>query len=216
MRSETPFYLRHANLPTALRAAALIVALLLAPGFGRAAAPEPLNGFGNIPFGSAADSALRLNNGNGTLTKNGDRTSTLAYSALVAGLDFQVVQNYDAQGRATNARLSYSSLERADNCTARFQYVLNLIVQRYGKPTSIPAPRHEDSGGTSFDRYPYEFALANKTAIRAELEVSYPTPKPEAASGKGPSAAGAGAGATPPPGCRITLDYLPAGWAAHL
>src|SRR5579875_769525 len=204
MRSETPFYLRHANLPTALRAAALIVALLLAPGFVWAAAPEPLNGFGNIPFG------------NGTLTKNGDRTSTLAYSALVAGLDFQVVQNYDAQGRATNARLSYSSLERADNCTARFQYVLNLIVQRYGKPTSIPAPRHEDSGGTSFDRYPYEFALANKTAIRAELEVSYPTPKPEAASGKGPSAAGAGAGATPPPGCRITLDYLPAGWAAHL
>jgi hypothetical protein len=194
--------------------AALALAMLLAePG----AATEPprseaLKGFGNIPFGASSDDALKLNNGNGALAKSGDRIAALVYMAVVAGLDFQVVQNFDANGRATKATLSYNSVEQPNACVGRFDYVLNLLTSQYGKPTSAPAARHEEIGATAFDYYPFEFAMKENSGIKAQLEVSYP--KRVASDAK--AAAKGNAQAAASPGCKITLDYLPPGWVTHL
>lgn len=203
---------RHPLRPSLSAVAFIGAALLFArPALAQQAA-ESLKGFGNIPFGTSSDDALRLNNGNGTMTKGTDRTAILVYKVVVAGLDFQVSQNFDPNGRATKATLNYSSLEQPNACIGRFDYVLNLLTQQYGKPSSAPAARREDIGETSHDHYAFEYAMKDNSAIKAQLEVSYPKQRPSEAKSGG---AAAKAQQTPP-GCRIALDYLPPGWVSHL
>jgi hypothetical protein len=193
--------------------AATLASLLLVPGRPHAAeALKPLPGFGNIPFGASADNALQLNNGNGVFTRNGDRSATLAYPTLIAGLNFQVTQNFDTNGRATNAILSYTSHEAPNACIPRFNYMLHLLEDRYGKASSAPPATHEETGGMTTDRYPIEFAFADKAAIKAQVTVIFPTPTPASTSSQGTS--GQAAAPAIPPDCRITLEYLPQGWAA--
>ena len=186
-----------------------------------ALAASPPEGFGNIPFGSSKDKALTLNAGNGTLADNPDKTATLSYNIMVAGLPFSVSQNFDADGRATDATLTYSSREDMPACIGRLNYILDKVNQRYGRPTLPVVSRHEDANGTRTDFYTVQYTFANKAGIKAAAQAAYPTPAP---AGGGGNAAGGGAGGGAAPAaaagggttsCQVTLQYLPPLWIAH-
>ena len=196
----------------------LSAALLLAT-LGSAFAAQPTgvdspHGFGNIPFGAQKDKALDLNAGNGQLTDNPDKTATLTYTTLVAGIAFNVAQNFDADGRATDVRLTYQTKEENNACIDRFNFVLAQLTSRYGRPKTPTVLRREDSAGQRTDDYSIEFAFTDKAAIKADIKTSFPLPQKGAAAT--PAAApGGGAAAAPVSDCQISLQYLPPGWTAN-
>lgn len=170
-------------------------------------------GFGNIPFGTSSEDALRRNNGNGKLLKPEDAPARLTYTSMLSGLEFRVVQNFDSEDRASDAKLTYSSKEKPVACVDRFNYVLAHLTGEYGLPTSAPAMRREANGGSTVDRHAFQFSFRNRSGIRAELQTTYPTPAPAASSGGGqPAAQGGG---SPNYGCQVTLHYLPPGWVGR-
>lgn len=197
------------------RHAATFAAALLAAAGAEAAAPAAPNGFGNIPFGASKDKALELNAGNGTLSNNPDKTATLSYSIMIAGLTFAVVQNFDIDGKATDANLTYNSREDMQACIDRLNFVLEHLNKRYGKPTVPMVTRHEDAGSTRTDLYTFQYAFANRAGIKAEAQAIYPLPpKPGAGGNAGaPAPAPAAGGGTS--SCRVSLQYLPPLWIAH-
>ncbi len=208
-------------------AAALFAALIaLAPGSADAAAlaapvpaqvPAPPAGFGNIPFGTSKQDALKLNAGNGTMTDLPDKSATFAYDTLVAGMPFQVVQNFDTAGRAVDVQLTYSSHEDNGACVGRYNFVLAKLGHRYGRPTTLPTLRREDSATIRSDSYLVEFAFANGAAISATMTSAYPLTPSTSAKGTGAAApapaAPAGGAAPPAEDCEVTLHYLPPRWA---
>ena len=200
---------------------ALLLAIAVAAPCRAASVPEAPHGFGNIPFGAKKDKALDLNAGNGHMTDNADKTATLTYSTLVAGVSFDVAQNFDTDGKATDAKLTYQTREQNNACIDRFNYVLQLLSARYGKPRTPPALRREDAGGTRTDAYTVEFAFADHTAIKAEVTTTGPVPQPAGGAGGGQAQGGqagqGGQGGARAAGttCGITLQYLPPGWIAN-
>ncbi len=192
--------------------------ILLSSSTALAAVPaRALRGFGNIPFGTPAKRALALNNGNGTMTRAEDGTSTLVYPILIAGMEFKVTQHFTSDNKASEAKLRYSSGEQPYPCIARFNYVLAHLNQHYGKPSAPPSFQREDIGADTHDRYVVAFGFADKSAILASAETIYPTPVAHKAGGAkaaAPAAAPAGASA-PADQCRISLSYLPPRWAAR-
>lgn len=170
-------------------------------------------GFGNIPFGTPSGDALRRNNGNGKLAKPEDGPARLTYTSMLGGLEFRVVQNFDAEDRASDAKLTYSSKEKPSACVDRFNYVLANLTGEYGLPTSAPAMRREANGGNTVDKHTFQFSFRNRSGIRAELQTTYPTPAPAGSSGGGQP--GGQGGGSPSFGCQITLHYLPPGWVGR-
>jgi hypothetical protein len=192
-------------------AAALFAALSAAPGQA-ASGPESPRGFGNIPFGAKKERALDLNAGNGRLTENPDKTATFTYTMLVSGLAFDVAQNFDQDGKAIDVKLTYSSRELGNVCIDRFNYVLQQLNARYGKPRAPPALRREDAGGVRTDVYSVEFVFADQAAIKADVTTGYALPQPAGGAGAAPAQpAAAGVG----PSCGIALQYLPPRWIAQ-
>ena len=176
-----------------------------------ASGPESPHGFGNIPFGANKDKALDLNAGNGHMTDNPDKTATLTYTTLVAGLSFDVAQNFDLDGKAIDVTLTYSTHEQTNACIDRFNFVLQQLTTRYGKPRSPPALRREDAAPTRTDVYTVDFVFPDHAAIKAQLTAGYALPQAAAAAGAAPAAGAAAAG----PSCGITLQYLPPRWIAQ-
>lgn len=183
------------------------------PQSAKAQAPKTAvpKGFGNIPFGTPSSDALSRNNGNGKLAKPEDGPPRLTYTSMLGGLEFRVVQNFDAEDRASDAKLTYSSKEKPSACVDRFNYVLANLTGEYGLPTSTPAMRREANGGNTVDKHTFQFSFRNRSGIRAELQTTYPTPAPAGSSG---GQGGAGGG-SPSYGCQFTLHYLPPGWVGR-
>jgi hypothetical protein len=197
---------------------AAILAIAVTADAGVALAGEPPTGFGNIPFGAKKEQALGLNAGNGRLADNADKSATLSYSTMIAGLSFDVAQNFDPDGKAIDAKLTYQTREHTDACIGRFNYVLNLLNERYGKPRIPPVLRREEASGTRTDNYTVEYAFATGAAIKADAKTSYPTPQPSGAQAAGQTAgaaAPAGAGQAADSSCGIILQYMPPGWTTH-
>lgn len=182
------------------------------PQAAKAPAPKAVvpAGFGNIPFGTASGDALKRNNGNGKLAKPEDGPARLTYTTMLSGLEFRVVQNFDAEDRASDAKLTYSSKEKPSACVDRFNYVLANLTGEYGMPTSTPAMRREANGGNTVDKHTFQFSFRNRSGIRADLQTTYPTPAPAGSSGGGQQGGG-----SPSYGCQITLHYLPPGWVGR-
>lgn len=220
---------RHPDLLLLSGAALLALLLALLPSHADAArkavpaapitAAPPPAGFGNIPFGTPKQDALRLNAGNGTMTEGPDKSASFTYGTLVAGMPFQVVQNFDTAGRAVDVRLTYTSAEDNGACVERYNFVLSKLGRRYGRPTAMPVLRREDSASTRSDSYLVEYAFANGAAISAVMKSTYPLTPTSAKGKKAPPPPGSGAsaqGAAPiGDGCDITLHYLPPHWTAR-
>ncbi len=194
-------------------------ALLVSSTIPVVAAPAMrLPGFGNIPFGTPADKALALNNGNGIMQKDADGTSILVYRILIAGMQFRVTQHFTASDRASIAKVRYQSGEQPYPCIARFNYVLARLNQRYGKPSAPPSFRRDEVGSDTHDRYTVAFSFANKSALLASALTIYPTPVPQKSTGgkvapaQAAGAPNAGASADQ---CEITLAYLPPRWSTN-
>jgi hypothetical protein len=201
------------NAVISLGAAAILAVISGVPGRA-ASGPDSPHGFGNIPFGAKKDKALDLNAGNGRLVDNPDKTATLAYTTLIAGISFDVAQNFDPDGKAIDAKLTYQTREATNACIDRFNFVLSQLTLRYGKPRSPPALRREDAAPLRTDAYTVEFAFPDQAAIKAEVTTGYPLPQSSGAAGGAQGQAGqpaAAAGTT----CGITLQYLPPGWIAR-
>lgn len=197
---------------------AIFAIILLLSSTALAAVPvRALRGFGNIPFGTPAKKALALNNGNGTMNRAADGTSSLVYPMLIAGMEFKVTQHFTSDNKASEAKLRYSSGEQPYPCIARFNYVLAHLNQRYGKPSAPPSFQREDIGTDTHDRYAVAFGFADKSAILAQAETIYPTPVAHKAAGakSAPSAAAPAGASAPTDQCRISLSYLPPRWAAR-
>lgn len=171
-------------------------------------------GFGNIPFGSPKEKALALNAGNGQMSENPDKTATLSYSTVVAGISFDVAQNFDREGRATDAKLTYSTREQSNACVDRFNFVLAQLSQRYGKPQAPTVSRREDASGARSDYYTIAFTFADQSAVKADMKDTYPPQAPGGAAKGGAAPAGAAGGDTVS-ACEITLQYLPPRWTTH-
>ncbi|MEQ8344514.1 MAG: hypothetical protein RIB84_25295 [Sneathiellaceae bacterium] len=161
-------------------------------------APPPI-GFGSIPFGTEADAALALNNGNGTLTYAAQGPATFRYPVVLAGLQFQVTQNFDDDNRAIDAQAVYTSGEVARSCVARFNFLLNGLNSRYGPPTVVPDVLQENRGGNLVSLYAAQYDFSDRTSIRGTVETTAPADAAAAAAGTN---------------CRIVLHYYPPGWLA--
>lgn len=161
----------------------------------REAAP-PI-GFGSIPFGTQANAVLALNNGNGNLVFPPQGPATFRYPVVLAGLQFQVTQNFDDDNRAINALAVYASGEDQRSCVARFNYILAGLNARYGPPTVIPDVVQEVRGGNVVGSYAAQYDFNDRTSIRATVETTVPA-----------EAGGAGGN------CQIALNYYPPGWLA--
>lgn len=184
-----------------------------APSLQRSGPP----GFGNLPYGSSADDAVRLNRHNGRLVSNSS-TSVMTYNTEVLGLTFQVTQNYDSDRKATDAIATTSSTETGAVCVARFNFVLKALQAQYGSPTAGPLDSH-DATGTA-DTYTVLFEFNQQDGIEAVATTPGSSAKPAAAATGGSAAAGGSAstsaGAPPLGPCSIRLHYLPAGWVGKL
>jgi hypothetical protein len=202
------------RLATLFGSAAVILSILVAAAGSIASAGEPPAGFGNIPFGAKKDQALGLNAGNGRLADNADKSATLSYTTMIAGLSFDVAQNFDPDGKAIDAKLTYQTREHMTACVDRFNYVLNLLNERYGKPRLAPVLRREQTSSTRNDNYTVEYAFTNGAAIKADAKISYPAPQAAGGQAAG-GAAAAGAAPAAETACGITLQYLPPRWTTH-
>jgi len=166
------------------------------PAYPHRDAAPPI-GFGNIPFGTEANAVLALNNGNGTLVFPGQGPAVFRYGVVLAGLQFQVTQNFDDDNRAINAQALYASGEEQRSCIARFNYILAGLNARYGPPTVIPDVVQELRGGNVVGSYAAQYDFNDRTSIRATVETLVPV-----------EAGGAGGN------CQIALNYYPPGWLA--
>jgi hypothetical protein len=198
-----------------MRALFLVIgALCLAmPGAVLAATPAGTDrrgpdGFGNIPYGSSADDAVRLNHGNGTVVHN-DGPPILTYSTNIQGMTFSVTQYYDKSGKAVDAIAVSTSTESTETCVARFNYVLSLLQTTYREPGSAPFQERTVSGEVS---YGVLFEFDRSDGIEAKLTAAGPA----ASTGSSTGTASAGNGGSSATGqCSIRLHYLPPGWVGH-
>ncbi|HUN42117.1 MAG TPA: hypothetical protein VMU81_17660 [Acetobacteraceae bacterium] len=167
--------------------------LAASPGGAGKRGPD---GFGNIPYGSSSEDAIRLNHGNGEIVQN-NGPPILTYRTSIQGMTFNVTQNYDKNHKAVDAIVVSTTTESGQDCIAQFNYVLALLQSTYGEAGS--APLQEQTGGNGVS-YKVLFEFNRSDGIEAELT----------AAGTGGSATGSGAGP-----CTIRLHYLPPGWVGH-
>jgi hypothetical protein len=170
-------------------------------------------GFGNIPYGSSSDDAIRLNHGNGRISQAGAKP-VMAYKITVLGLTFEVTQNYNADRKAVDALAVSSFTDTYISCVAQFNYVLDLLQSRYGRPAAGPLNGHDVSGGKT-RTYTVPFEFDRQDGIQAKLI----SPDPDTAiknggqGGSSSSSASSSPSASSP--CIIQLHYLPPGWVGH-
>jgi hypothetical protein len=176
--------------------------LAAGPGDSRPRGPD---GFGNIPYGSPSNEAVRLNHGNGVVTSRNE-VPILTYRTKIHGLTFDVTQNYDTSRKAVDALALSTSLEPGRACVARFNHVLALLQATYGQSGSPPLQSRTSQGQIT---YTVLIQFNRHDGIEAELTSGDPNgPTP------GPSQTGKHANSVPGP-CVIRLHYLPPGWVGH-
>jgi hypothetical protein len=176
--------------------------LAASPVESRSRGPE---GFGNIPYGSASNEAVRLNHGNGVVTSRNE-VPVLTYQTKIQGLTFDVTQNYDKNRRAVDALALSTSLEPARACVARFNHVLALLQTTYGQSGSAPLQSRTSQGHI---KYTVLIQFSRNDGIEAELTSIDPN-----SSTSGPGPTGKRSNSAPGP-CVIRLHYLPPGWVGH-
>lgn len=163
------------------------------------------DGFGNIPYGSSSEDAVRLNRGNGEVVHSGG-PPVFTYRTSIQGLTFDVTQNYDKNSKAVDAIAVSTSVESPLACVARSNYVLRLLQATYGQ--SGTAPLRSSAGGGEVE-YTVLFKFSQNDGIEAQLT----SPDPAGAA-TGSTSTGNSGGAAPGP-CTIRLHYLPPGWVGH-
>lgn len=162
--------------------------------------PPVLPGFGAIPFGSDIDSAQFASNYRGKLTITGkdrkDRSGSMRYSALVAGLEFNVEHKFNSLGRAAEALLTHQSDQSRVDCYARFNGILVALQNEYRIMPSVADPLLQLKEVRS-EEVVADFRFAKDAGIQARLRVLM---------------AAKGASLTSGQSCQITLTYGPPGW----
>jgi hypothetical protein len=164
--------------------------------------PSGPTGFGNIPYGSFSQDAVRLNHGNGKMTSNNNNRPVLIYRTHIQSLTFDVAQNYDGNRKAVDAYAVSTSMGSPRTCIARFNQVLALLQDTYGQSGFAPLRAHAPKGEI---RYTVLFEYDRKSGIGAELTSADPS---NLVTGRNGGANGAGP-------CIIRLHYFPPGWAGR-
>ena len=166
--------------------------------------PPVLPGFGAIPFGADIDSAQLTSNYRGKLTITGkdrkDRSGSMRYSAVVAGLEFNVEHKFNSLGRAAEALLTHQSDQSRVDCYARFNGILAALQNEYRIMPSVADPLVQLKDVRS-EEVVADFRFAKDAGIQARLRVLTATKGASLTSGQS---------------CQITLTYGPPGWLVSL
>lgn len=165
-------------------------------------------GFGNIPFGSSSQDAVRLNHGNGQMIRDSDRP-ILTYRMSIQGLKFDVTQNYDQNGKAVDAIALSMLMDMPRDCIARFNHVLALLQGTYGQSGSTPLKSRVDEKNI---KYSVLFQFNRNAGIEAEVTSADPNSGAPLAGGR----AGGNRNSNGLGRCSIRLHYLPPGWTGNL
>jgi len=191
------------------RVAFVLLGLLVSGGlFAAETSARGPDGFGNIPFGSSSQDAVRLNHGNGQVIRDNGRP-ILTYRTSIQGLRFDVKQNYDQSGKAIDATAVSMLMELPRACVDRFNHLLTLLQAKYGQSASPPVKSPIDGREI---KYTVLFHFDRDAGIDAEVTLADPKSSAAITSSRtSGNRSGNGVGR-----CLIRLHYLPPGWVGNL